>query len=115
MYSNLLNTLKTSVVNLNTYNRYLSNNVACITKMHREVYSRMYPTRVVLPDGASIIVRYHEPRNIIKLPLNLSLLSEEDRRIRLERRKPKKKVKITDDVEDNFNANKYLKFMKKQK
>ncbi|KPI97968.1 39S ribosomal protein L55, mitochondrial [Papilio xuthus] len=94
-------------------NRFLNNNVASITKVHREVYARLYPTTVVLPDGASINIRYHEPRKIIKLPLDMSLLSEEERRIRLERRKPKRKVKITETIEDNFNAKKYLKYIKK--
>ncbi|GBP15160.1 39S ribosomal protein L55, mitochondrial [Eumeta japonica] len=64
----------------------------------------MYPTKVVLPDGSSIVVRYHEPRKIIKLPLNLAELSEEEKKIRLEKRKPKQKVKIIDDLEDNYNA-----------
>lgn len=47
--------------------RYLNNNVASITKIHREKYARMYPTTVVLPDGSSIKIRYHEPRHIIKV------------------------------------------------
>ncbi|KAL0840482.1 hypothetical protein ABMA28_015726 [Loxostege sticticalis] len=100
------------VVNLCS-KRYLNNNVASVTKIHREIYTRMYPTKVVLADGSSINIRYHEPRKIIRLPLDLSLLTEEQRKIRLEKRKPKKKVKISDDVEDNFNAKKYLKYMKK--
>ncbi|XP_022128101.1 39S ribosomal protein L55, mitochondrial [Pieris rapae] len=94
--------------------RYLNNNVASITKIHREIYTRMYPTKVVLPNGASINIRYHEPRKIIKLPLDLSLLSDEERKIRLDRRKPKKKVKIAETIEDNFNAKKYLKYLKKK-
>ncbi|CAH4019598.1 unnamed protein product [Pieris brassicae] len=52
----------------------------------------MYPTKVVLPNGASINIRYNEPRKIIKLPLDLSLLSDEEKKIRLDRRKPKKKA-----------------------
>lgn len=48
-------------------NRFLNNNVASITKVHREVYARLYPTTIVLPDGASINIRYHEPRKIIKV------------------------------------------------
>ncbi|KAM3962972.1 mitochondrial ribosomal protein L55 [Aphomia sociella] len=115
MYNNLMQKFKISITSLCIHNRYLNNNVPSITKIHREVYTRMYPTRVVLADGASINIRYHEPRKIIKLPLNLSSLSEEERRNRLERRKPKIKVKITDDLEDNFNAKKYLKYMKKGK
>ncbi|CAG4937307.1 unnamed protein product [Colias eurytheme] len=74
----------------------------------------MYPTKVVLANGASINIRYHEPRKIIKLPLDLSLLSEAEKKMRLDRRKPKKKVKITETIEDNFNAKKYLKYLKKK-
>lgn len=48
-----------------------------------------------------------------QLPLDLSALSEEERKARLEKRKPKRKVKITEIVEDNYNAKKYLKYLKK--
>ncbi|KAI8428601.1 hypothetical protein MSG28_007339 [Choristoneura fumiferana] len=97
-----------------TFNRSLSNNIPEVTKIHREVYTRMYPTTVVLSDGSSFNIRYHEPRKIIMLPLDLSQLTEEERKIRIDKRKPRKKVKVTEDVEDNFNAKKYLKFMKKK-
>ncbi|XP_075971107.1 mitochondrial ribosomal protein L55 [Anticarsia gemmatalis] len=94
--------------------RFINSNISSVTKIHREIYARMYPTTVVLPDGASINIRYHEPRKIIKLPLDLSKLSEEEKKMRLEKRKPKRKVKITDDIDDDFNAKKYLKYMKKK-
>lgn len=112
--NNISNLYKQALVliNLNSQ-RSLSNNVASVTKLHGELYARVYPATVVLADGSSINIRYHEPRKIIKLPLDLSQLSDEDRKIRLERRKPKKKVKIVDDVQDNFSAKKYLKYMKK--
>ncbi|XP_053602271.1 large ribosomal subunit protein mL55 [Plodia interpunctella] len=96
------------------FRRDLNNNVAAITKIHRDMYMRTYPTTVVLSDGSSINIRYHEPRKIIKLPLDLSQLTDEERKLRLDKRKPKKKVKITDDIEDNFSAKKYLKYMKKK-
>lgn len=50
---------------------------------------------------------------MLQLPLDLSLLSEDERKARLEKRKPKKKVKITEDLGDSFNAKKYLKYIKK--
>lgn len=50
-----------------TFNRCLSNNIPEVTKIHREIYSRMYPTTVVLSDGSSFNIRYHEPRKIIKV------------------------------------------------
>ncbi|VVC92858.1 unnamed protein product [Leptidea sinapis] len=94
--------------------RDINNSVCSIAKIHREIYTRLYPTKVVLPNGASINIRYHEPRKIIKLPLDLSLLTEEEKKARLERRKPKRKVKITETIEDNYNAKKYLKYLKKK-
>ncbi|KOB57442.1 Uncharacterized protein OBRU01_25729, partial [Operophtera brumata] len=103
--------LKLRAVN-SCYNRNLNNNVAAVTKIHRETYTRTYPTTVVLSDGSSINIRYHEPRKIVKLPLDLSLLSEEEKKMRLDKRKPKKKVKIIDDIQDDYNAKKYLKYMK---
>ncbi|XP_061710554.1 large ribosomal subunit protein mL55 [Cydia pomonella] len=113
MHWRFLMNVRTPLSNF-TVHRCLSNNIPEITKVHREIYTRMYPTTVVLPDGSSFNIRYHEPRKIIKLPLDLSQLSEEERKQRIDKRKPRKKVKITEDVEDNFNAKKYLKYMKKK-
>lgn len=93
--------------------RCLNSNTAIIAKVHRKMYARLYPTTVVLPDGSSFNIRYYEPRKIIKLPLDLSTLSEAERMARLERRKPKKKVKIEEDIEDDFDARKYVHFLKK--
>uniref|UniRef100_A0A182LXD1 39S ribosomal protein L55, mitochondrial n=1 Tax=Anopheles culicifacies TaxID=139723 RepID=A0A182LXD1_9DIPT len=86
----------------------------CPSMVHRSIYARRYPTVMVLPNGATINLSYHEPRRIIKLPLDLSQLSETERKARIEKRKPKQKIRIDDDVEDTFNANKYLKYMKKK-
>uniref|UniRef100_A0A2M4AUM5 Putative 39s ribosomal protein l55 mitochondrial n=1 Tax=Anopheles triannulatus TaxID=58253 RepID=A0A2M4AUM5_9DIPT len=94
--------------------RCISSNSAAIVKVHRSIYARRYPTMMVLPDGATINISYHEPRRIIKLPLDLSLLSEAERKARIEKRKPKQRIRIEDDVEDTFNANKYLKYMKRK-
>jgi len=49
----------------------------------------------------------------LQLPLDLSTLSEAERMARLERRKPKKKVKIEEDIEDDFDARKYVHLLKK--
>nr|XP_029714038.1 39S ribosomal protein L55, mitochondrial-like [Aedes albopictus] len=94
--------------------RSLSSNTASIVKVHRSVYARRYPTMVVLPDGATININYHEPRRIVKLPLDLSLLSESERKARLEKRKPKRVIHVEDEVEDNFNARKYANFIRKK-
>lgn len=115
--------------------RCISSSSTSITKIHRSVYARTYPTIVVLPDGSSINVKYYEPRKIIKvdqqryygtllkfvfnifwhlqLPLDLSLLTEAERKARVDRRKPRQVIRVEEELEDNFNSNKYLKFIKK--
>ncbi|XP_055850184.1 39S ribosomal protein L55, mitochondrial [Episyrphus balteatus] len=100
---------------INQQQRCISSATASITKLHRSVYCRMYPTVVVLPDGSSINIRYHEPRKIIKLPLDLSTLTEAERKARIDARKPRKKIKIEEEVEDTFNSKKYLKYIKRKK
>ena len=49
----------------------------------------------------------------VQLPLDLSTLNEEERQLRLERRKPKKKVKVIEELEDSFDATSYSHFWKK--
>ncbi|XP_011631178.1 39S ribosomal protein L55, mitochondrial [Pogonomyrmex barbatus] len=85
---------------------------ATITKKHRTVYERTYPTTLVFPDGSSIEIQYHEPRKIITLPVNMAELSEAEQKRRLEMRKPKTKVVITEEIEDTFDENRYLNLKK---
>lgn len=82
---------------------------AAITKKHRNVYMNTYPTILVLPDGSSINIEYHEPRQIITLPLNISELSEAEQKRRLLRRKPKTKIVLVEEIQDDFDEFKYLK------
>lgn len=94
----------------------LSRNLNCwtaaITKKHRKTYERTYPTTLVFSDGSSIEIDYFEPRKIIILPLNLAELTEQQKKARLEMRKPKTKVVIAEEIEDSFDENKYLNFKK---
>lgn len=85
---------------------------AAITKKHRKIYERMYPIILVLSDGSSMDIEYHEPRKIITLPLNLAELTPEQQKRRLEMRKPKTKIVITEEIEDSFDENRYLNFRK---
>lgn len=78
------------------------------------LYFFYFRTVVVNPDGSSYMIRYHEPRAVITLPFDLNQLSEAERKARIEKRKPKQKVKIEAEVDDKFNANKYLKYMRKK-
>lgn len=70
---------------------------------------------MVNPDGSTYTVRHHEPRAIITLPVDLSKLTDAERKMRLDKRKPKSKVKIEKEVPDNFKASKYLDYMRKKK
>lgn len=47
--------------------RNVSSVTASITKAHRLLYLRHYPTVMVQPDGSTINIRYHEPRQIIRV------------------------------------------------
>ncbi|XP_045617891.1 large ribosomal subunit protein mL55 [Procambarus clarkii] len=86
---------------------------ASIARIGRLTYARMYPTIMVQSDGSTITIRYHEPRKIIKMPLDLTTLTEAERRKRLESRKPKIKVVIEDDVDDDFKLDSYEHLWKK--
>lgn len=85
---------------------------AAITRKHRTVHERTYPTTLVFSDGSSIEIQYHEPRKIIVLPLNLAELTEAEQKKRLEMRKPKTRVVIAEEIEDSFDENRYLNFNK---
>jgi large subunit ribosomal protein L55 len=76
------------------------------------IYERTYPTQLIFPNGSSIEIDYHEPQRILILPLNLSELSPEEQKKRLRMRKPKSKIVITEEIEDNFDENRYLNLMK---
>lgn len=60
MSNRYINLLKISI-------RSVSSSTAAITKIHRAVYTRNYPTIMVQADGSSVNIRYHEPRKIIKV------------------------------------------------
>ncbi|KAI4461618.1 39s ribosomal protein l55 mitochondrial [Holotrichia oblita] len=93
--------------------RYLNSLAAIFTRPHRLNYMKKYPTLIINTDGSSFTVRYDEPRQIIKLPINIWTLSEAERKLRLDQRKPKKKVKIEDDLDDSYDSRRYLKYLKK--
>ncbi|XP_037077756.1 39S ribosomal protein L55, mitochondrial-like [Pollicipes pollicipes] len=93
--------------------RHLNCNRAVVSRVHRLRHPQLYPTTVVLADGSTVTTRYHEPRKIIRLPLDVSTLSEQQRLLRLQRRKPRQKVTMEEDVDDSFDASRYQKFWKR--
>jgi len=93
--------------------RQLNANRTAITKIGRKVYARTYPTVLVQEDGSTYNIKYKEPRKIIKLPFDTSFLTEAEKIKRMERRRPKKKIVIEDEIEDTFDASSYAHLWKK--
>lgn len=92
---------------------------ASFGKIARPVYARMYPVKLVKPDGSSITIQYHEPISIIKLPFNINELDEAERKRRLLKRQmsgktetKKKSSGILIDKKIKFDPKKYLKAAK---
>ncbi|ODM94890.1 39S ribosomal protein L55, mitochondrial [Orchesella cincta] len=113
---NCCHTFSCNPVGLSLVNsvRYNSNR-ASICKIGRLQYLRHYPTLVVNPDGSTFTIRYKEPRQIIKLPVDLSTVSEVEKLKHLERRRAKTRVSLEEDFDDvDFDSSKYLKLVKKK-
>ncbi|XP_077078865.1 large ribosomal subunit protein mL55 [Siphateles boraxobius] len=92
-----------------------NSNRTCVVRFGRQKYERMYPVLLVRPDGSTINIRYREPKRIIKMPVDITTLSEEERKIRMRRREPKRAAKQKlDDFEDDFKVDDYSKFWKKK-
>ncbi|KAF4110183.1 large ribosomal subunit protein mL55 [Onychostoma macrolepis] len=90
-------------------------NRTCVVRFGRQKYDRVYPVLLVKPDGSTINIRYKEPRRIMKMPVDITTLSEEERKIRMRKREPKRAVKQKlDDLEDDFKVDDYSKFWKKK-
>ena len=47
--------------------RHLNANRAMVTRIKRNVFEKKYPTMLVRPDGSTVTVKYHAPRQIIKV------------------------------------------------
>ncbi|KAF5396733.1 39S ribosomal protein L55 mitochondrial [Paragonimus heterotremus] len=88
-------------------------NRAAISRVKRKIYPRMYPITLVLANGATLQMRYHEPRHILQLPLNLDECSPEERQKRLLRRAPRSRLVLQEEVEDTFDRSQY-EFLLKQ-
>lgn len=87
--------------------------IAGITKIKRATYERKYPVFIVNPNGSTIHAKYEEPVGTIRLPINLETMSPEERELYLARRKPKTKIVLEDDFDDDFDASQYLRSAKR--
>merc|ERR1712170_129474 len=82
-------------------------NRASVTRINRIYYAHTYPTLLVKPDGSTINIKYKVPRGIIRLPVDISTLSEEDKAMRLAKRKPKEKIVIKAEIDVSFEEDDY--------
>ena len=64
-----------------------------LTRIKKSVYPRVYKVRLQQPNGSTFTIRYHEPRELIRLPVDPDTLTEEEKLARLNRLKPEKKLK----------------------
>ncbi|XP_020487549.1 large ribosomal subunit protein mL55 [Labrus bergylta] len=100
---------------LHSQTPHLNSNRTSVVRCGRQKYERLYPVMLVRPDGSTINIRYNEPRRLLLMPVNLSTVSEEERRARQKKREVKRTVKQTAvDYEDDFKADKYSHFWKKK-
>ncbi|XP_063780608.1 large ribosomal subunit protein mL55 [Pseudophryne corroboree] len=101
---------------LHTAAELQNSNRACTGRSGRKAYLRTYPVLLVQPDGSTISIQYKEPRRLLTMPLDISTLSEEQRKVRLRLRNRPKKGSATKekDIYDDSNLDRYSKFWKKK-
>ncbi|XP_041063471.1 39S ribosomal protein L55, mitochondrial [Carcharodon carcharias] len=91
-----------------------NSNRTSIVRCGRQVYARLYPVLLVRPDGSTINIRYKEPKKMITMPVNVSLLPEAERKARMRKRDPKRTRMKEVQFEDEFKVDSYSKFWKKK-
>ncbi|XP_040289296.1 39S ribosomal protein L55, mitochondrial [Bufo bufo] len=93
-----------------------TSNRACIGRSGRTTYLRSYPVLLVQPDGSTITVQYKEPRRMLIMPIDITTLSEDERKTRLRQRNQARKsgAKKEKEVYDDFSLQEYSQFWKKK-
>ncbi|CAH8567641.1 unnamed protein product [Schistosoma turkestanicum] len=88
-------------------------NRAVLSRTKRRIYERSYPVNLIYPNGGSIRIKFHEPRMILQMPVDLNECSPEERQKRLLRRAPRSKLTLQEQLEDTFDQEAYNFLLKK--
>lgn len=88
----------------------ICNMLSQIYKASRALAPRLYPTRLVFKDGSSLIIRYDEPRHVLKMPLTLEECVDEKSKMQWQIRRRVLRSGVVDSDKDDvkFDARKYL-------
>ncbi|KAK4474970.1 hypothetical protein MN116_002072 [Schistosoma mekongi] len=89
-------------------------NRAAICRINRRIYGRMYPVNLIYPNGGFIRIRFHEPRIMLQIPVDLDDCSPEEKQKRLLRRYPRSKLTLQEQLEDTFDQEAYNFLLKKK-
>ncbi|XP_042637961.1 39S ribosomal protein L55, mitochondrial [Orycteropus afer afer] len=90
-------------------------NRASFTRLHRQAYARLYPVLLVKQDGATIHIRYREPRRMLVMPIDIDSLSPEERKSRFRKREAKfREKKEEPELKDDFDMERYKRFWTKK-
>ncbi|XP_033821105.1 39S ribosomal protein L55, mitochondrial [Periophthalmus magnuspinnatus] len=101
---------------LHTHTAQLNSNRSSVVRCGRQVYERGFPVLLLRPDGSTVHIRYREPRRLLVMPVDVSMLSEEERRLRLKKREVKRSPQTpqAEEYHDQFRADQYTQFWKKK-
>ncbi|XP_072294650.1 large ribosomal subunit protein mL55 [Eucyclogobius newberryi] len=101
---------------LHTHTALLTSNRTSVVRCGRQLYERSFPVLLLRPDGSTVHVRYREPRRLLVMPVDMSTLSEEERKSRQKRREVKRSTPSApaEEYQDHFRADQYTRFWKKK-
>ena len=81
-----------------------------VCKANRELFARLYPTTLVFKDGSTVTMRWHEPRQILKIPYTLEECRDHSEKLAWQlRRRLLRTEQVNEDTDEvKFDAKKYI-------